>query len=239
MQLLVDDGVPSRGHRKNIFNSEFNYVGIAVAGHPQYGKCCILDYSGQVNNVDSDDHEDAPPVANYEVSESDSKPAPKKDEKVEVQLEDVPEPNKSEFAKQLEVKEGKIYMENGVYSLETTKTIKTTVVEQTSNTTTRRRNKEEDKQPSNTTPKKEDEEPPSNKTEDNIKKDDKEPPSNVSTTRNLKEDEEQKVNDAPPIASKPSDQIPKASQGGPVPEAPKTEKEQPKVARSSSCCIIF
>ena len=123
-----------------------------------------MDYSGQVNNVDSDDHEDAPPVANYEVPESESKPAPKKDEKVEVQLEDVPEPSKSEFAKQLEVKEGKIYMENGVYSLETTKTIKTTVVEQTSNTTTRRRNKEEDKQPSNTTPKKEDEEPPSKTT---------------------------------------------------------------------------
>ena len=36
IQLLVDDGVKSRGHRKNIFNDQFNYVGIAVAGHPQF-----------------------------------------------------------------------------------------------------------------------------------------------------------------------------------------------------------
>ena len=81
MQLLVDDGVPSRGHRENIFTSEFTYVGIAVAGHSQYGKCCILDYSGLVENVGSDDHEDAPPVVNFEVSGSKSKPASKGDDK--------------------------------------------------------------------------------------------------------------------------------------------------------------
>merc|ERR1712062_773361 len=29
MSLIVDDGVPTRGHRSNIFHSQFNFVGIA------------------------------------------------------------------------------------------------------------------------------------------------------------------------------------------------------------------
>ena len=59
VQLVIDDGVPSRGHRNNIFKEKYLFVGIAVAGHPQSGKACVLDYTGGVSGVDADDQADA------------------------------------------------------------------------------------------------------------------------------------------------------------------------------------
>ena len=45
-QLLIDDGVPSRGHRENTLNPRFTVVGIAVAPHAVYGTCCVVDFVG-------------------------------------------------------------------------------------------------------------------------------------------------------------------------------------------------
>jgi hypothetical protein len=36
LSLLIDDGVASRGHRKNLFNEKVKYVGIAVGTHTEY-----------------------------------------------------------------------------------------------------------------------------------------------------------------------------------------------------------
>jgi uncharacterized protein YkwD len=42
--LLVDDGVPDRGHRKTLLNPEFRAIGIACAPH-RYGKVCVMDFA--------------------------------------------------------------------------------------------------------------------------------------------------------------------------------------------------
>lgn len=47
--LLVDDGVPSRGHRTNLLNPQFKVVGIAVGPHPVYGHMCVMDFAGAYN----------------------------------------------------------------------------------------------------------------------------------------------------------------------------------------------
>jgi uncharacterized protein YkwD len=45
VELLIDDGVPGRGHRKSILNPDFDRVGVAITTHPQYGHICVIDFA--------------------------------------------------------------------------------------------------------------------------------------------------------------------------------------------------
>lgn len=43
--LLVDDGVPDRGHRKKMLSGEYAQVGIACGEHKVYRHMCVIDFA--------------------------------------------------------------------------------------------------------------------------------------------------------------------------------------------------
>lgn len=45
IQLLVDDGVASRGHRKNIFNPDLHQAGAGTAPHRDYRVVTVIDFA--------------------------------------------------------------------------------------------------------------------------------------------------------------------------------------------------
>ncbi len=46
MQQVIDDGVHDRGHRTNLFNLEFHFVGIGCESHVRYRNVCVIDFAG-------------------------------------------------------------------------------------------------------------------------------------------------------------------------------------------------
>lgn len=47
MSLLVDDDVPSRGHRTTLLNGLLNQVGVAAGTHRRYEAMCVMDFAAK------------------------------------------------------------------------------------------------------------------------------------------------------------------------------------------------
>lgn len=44
--LLIDEGVPSLGHRENCLNPRLSFLGVGQTTHPKYGTVTVMDFIG-------------------------------------------------------------------------------------------------------------------------------------------------------------------------------------------------
>lgn len=44
IQLLIDEGIPDLGHRKNLLNPNFNAIGVAIESHKEYRFNCVMSF---------------------------------------------------------------------------------------------------------------------------------------------------------------------------------------------------
>ncbi len=45
LRFLADHGIPDRGHRKNLLDASYNFVGVSCGPHTAYGGMCVLDFA--------------------------------------------------------------------------------------------------------------------------------------------------------------------------------------------------
>jgi uncharacterized protein YkwD len=60
VDLLVDDGVPGRGHRRNILNPESRFAGVGCARHTAYRVVCVIDYAARYRDAAAGDQSRSP-----------------------------------------------------------------------------------------------------------------------------------------------------------------------------------
>jgi uncharacterized protein YkwD len=48
IQLIVDDGVAGRDHRKTVFDPDYRVAGIAIGPHMTYELICVIDFADQI-----------------------------------------------------------------------------------------------------------------------------------------------------------------------------------------------
>jgi hypothetical protein len=46
LNWLIDDGIPSRGHRRRLLSTDYNVAGISCGSHPEFSAVCVLTLAG-------------------------------------------------------------------------------------------------------------------------------------------------------------------------------------------------
>ncbi|MBE7411121.1 MAG: CAP domain-containing protein [Leptospiraceae bacterium] len=57
IQLIVDDGVPSRGHRLNLLKKGIHYAGVGCGDHKMYKSMCVMNFAGKYTEKDTGSNE--------------------------------------------------------------------------------------------------------------------------------------------------------------------------------------
>jgi hypothetical protein len=65
VNLIVDDGVPNRGHRKNIFSPELKYFGTASGIHKDFGIITVINYTGGIRNLGEESPDNINFISDY------------------------------------------------------------------------------------------------------------------------------------------------------------------------------
>jgi len=73
VDLIIDDGVPSRGHRTNLFNPKFAVAGAAAAPHAIFGHVLVIELAGEYAQdppcVEAREAAGPPPVPEHPVQQ--------------------------------------------------------------------------------------------------------------------------------------------------------------------------
>ena len=51
LQLLIDDGVPDRGHRTTLLSPAYGAAGAACGPHREYQQICVIDFAGSYSEA--------------------------------------------------------------------------------------------------------------------------------------------------------------------------------------------
>ncbi|HEY0547628.1 MAG TPA: CAP domain-containing protein, partial [Pyrinomonadaceae bacterium] len=48
---LIDDGVATRGHRRNLLSSTYRFLGVSIGARNSFGSMCVLTFAGDYSEV--------------------------------------------------------------------------------------------------------------------------------------------------------------------------------------------
>jgi uncharacterized protein YkwD len=51
LQLLIDDGVQNRGHRKTLLDGGYVVAGVACGPHTNYEQICVIDFAARYSET--------------------------------------------------------------------------------------------------------------------------------------------------------------------------------------------